>query len=217
MRILDVRPLQIPDVKVVKFARFRDQRGYFTEPYRAGTIAANADLRLLGQSRLVQLNESFSRAGVLRGLHFQWNPFMGKLVRTISGHMVDLFLDIRRDSPTLGKIAAFEMRADQDADSAEWIWVPPGFAHGNFFLEPTVIEYGCTGEYSPGCEAGISPLADDLDWSACDAKLRQLWESHTKLAAFVITDKDRAGLTLAAWLADPRSENFRYEQLTEQP
>ena len=57
-------------------------------------------------------------------------------------------------------------------DFSQWIWVPPGFAHGNVFLLDTTIEYFCSGEYNPECEASISPLADDLDWSLCDPTLK---------------------------------------------
>ena len=156
----------------------------------------------------MQFNESYSNRGVARGLHFQWNPHMGKLVRTVTGRMVDLFLDIRRGSPTLGKIAAHEMPADHDAEFAEWIWVPPGFAHGNFFAEPSLIEYGCTGEYSQGCEAAISLLDPGLDWSLCDPTLKKMWDENLSSPQLSLTEKDRNGYTLAAWLADPRSENF---------
>ena len=208
MRIVDVMPLSFPDVKVIRFARFRDPRGYFTETYRASDMAAHAGLTALHGTRFVQFNESYSKPGVARGLHFQWNPHMGKLVRTVSGRMVDLFLDIRRGSPTLGKIAAHDMPADHDKEYAEWIWVPPGFAHGNFFTEPSIIEYGCTGEYSQGCEAGISPLDPALDWSLCNPALKGMWDDFRASAQLTMTEKDRDGFTLAAWLADPRSENF---------
>ncbi len=127
--------------------------------------------------RFLQANESFSRAGTVRGLHFQWNPYMGKLVRTIRGHMIDVALDIRKGSPTYGQIVAYDMPVQGDEDFAEWIWLPPGFAHGNTFPQDTVIEYFCSGEYSPGNEAGISPVADDLDWSLCDPALRDQFQS----------------------------------------
>ena len=105
------------------------------------------------------------------------------------------------------------MPATPEVPHADWIWVPPGFAHGNFFRNASVIEYGCTGEYSSGCEACISPLAADLDWSLCDPTLRALWDRHLKEPGLTITDKDRVGLTVAAWQGDPRSENFLYSSL----
>ena len=212
MKILEVRTLPVPEIRVVRFARFRDERGYFTEPYRRSDLDAMPETGFLAGLSFPQANESYSRAGVVRGLHFQWSPFMGKLVRTISGRMVDLALDIRLDSPTLGKIVAYDMPALREADWSEWIWVPPGFAHGNFFTEDTIIEYLCTGEYSPGNEAGVSPLASDLDWSLCDDDLRQEFEDLVR-AQLTISEKDRDGASLASWLDDHRSGNFRYSEL----
>jgi dTDP-4-dehydrorhamnose 3,5-epimerase len=160
----------------------------------------------------VQCNESYSKKGTVRGLHFQWNPYMGKLVRTVVGRMVDMVLDIRKGSPTFGKIILYDMPSDKQADYSEWIWVPPGFAHGNFFPEDTIIEYFCSGEYSPGCEAGISPLAKDIDWSLCDKKLKTLYDRIAP-ATKLITDKDRNGFTVIGWTNDSRSDNFIYGRL----
>jgi dTDP-4-dehydrorhamnose 3,5-epimerase len=134
---------------------------------------------------------------------------MGKLVRTLYGHMVDLVLDIRRGSPTLGKAIAYDMPSRESEDSDEWIWVPPGFAHGNVFLKDTTIEYLCSGEYSPGNEAGISPLAEDIDWSLCDPRLRQAFYSIAA-STRLMTEKDREGLSVSAWEKDVRSDKFTY-------
>ncbi len=156
----------------------------------------------------VQCNESFSRKDTIRGLHFQWNPYMGKMVRTIYGHMIDLVLDIRKGSSTYGKIIAYDMPSGQDSQLNEWIWVPPGFAHGNLFLKDTVIEYFCSGEYSQGCEAGISPLAEDIDWSMCDPKLQEIF-SEVSTTTELMTDKDRDGFSLEQWGKNPDSEQFK--------
>jgi dTDP-4-dehydrorhamnose 3,5-epimerase len=210
MKILEIQALSIPAVKVVRFARFSDLRGYFTEPYRRSDF--DAQLPFLKNSPIVQINESYSGTGVVRGLHFQWNPFMGKLVRTVHGRMVDLFLDIRQGSPTYGKAAAFALPSAPESTEATWIWVPPGFAHGNYFTEPSTIEYLCNGEYSPGCEAGISPVSPDIDWSLCDPALFAEFRALTAGAA-VISDKDKAGLSLQAWSTDPQSSVFTYADL----
>jgi dTDP-4-dehydrorhamnose 3,5-epimerase len=209
MKILAVNQLEISEIKVVRFARFCDQRGYFTEHFRRSDFQANSLTPFMKGVEFVQTNESFSRAGTIRGLHFQWNPYMGKLVRTLYGHMVDLILDIRKGSPTFGKAIAYDMPSNRSEDFNEWIWVPPGFAHGNMFLEDTLIEYFCSGEYSPENEAGISPLAEDIDWSLCDQGLR---ETFYKIASStqLITDKDRSGLSVSAWKKDERSNNFIY-------
>jgi len=216
MKILSVRALGIPDIKVIRFGRFMDLRGYFTEPFRKSDFFGHPDLvECMSNVNFVQTNESFSRSGVIRGLHFQWNPYMPKLVRTVSGRMLDLFLDIRIGSPYFGKIMAYDMPTDTDSDYGEWIWVPAGFAHGNLFLEDTRIEYFCSGEYSQGCEAGISPIAPDLDWSLCDTTLKNIFDSaaaETKL----MTDKDRNGLSLAQWSSDERSNNFIYGECNKQ-
>jgi dTDP-4-dehydrorhamnose 3,5-epimerase len=209
MKLLAAKRLEIPEIKVIRFARFRDERGYFTEHFRRSDLQTNPLTPFMQGVEFVQANESFSRAGTVRGLHFQWDPYMGKLVRTLYGHMVDLVLDIRRGSPTLGKAIAYDMPSRESEDSDEWIWVPPGFAHGNVFLKDTTIEYLCSGEYSPGNEAGISPLAEDIDWSLCDPRLRQTFygiAASTRL----MTEKDREGLSVSAWEKDVRSDKFTY-------
>jgi len=211
MKILNVTPLVIPDVKVIRFARFCDQRGYFTEPFRRSDFKNHPEaMEAFHNVEFVQMNESLSKSGVIRGLHFQWNPYMGKMVRTISGHMVDIVLDIRKGSPTYGKGFMYDMPSSLEVDYCEWIWVPPGFAHGNYFIGDTVIEYFCAGEYSQGCEAGIAPFAADIDWILCDPFLKKRFDNLASSA--IMTDKDRNGLTFAAWDSDPRSENFIYGQ-----
>ena len=165
MKLIEVKSLVIPEVKVVRFGRFKDERGYFTEPYRSSDLHEDPRTDFLHDVKFLQQNESYSTAGVIRGLHFQWTPHMGKFVRTIRGRMVDMVMDIRKGSPTLGHIIAYALPDSLDADYSEWIWVPPGFAHGNYFTVESTIEYFCTAEYSPTTESGISPLAPDIDWS----------------------------------------------------
>ena len=209
MKILSVTALALPDVKVIRFARFVDHRGYFTEPFRRGDLDRHPDTAFLSTVTFPQMNESRSRAGVVRGLHFQWDPAMGKLLRTETGRMVDIFMDIRHGSPSFGQAAMYDLPGSDEADYSEWIWVPPGFAHGNFFTVDSRIEYLCSSEYSPSTEAGISPLAPDIDWSLCDAGLKQ--EFDTLVAAGpLMSDKDRDALTLSAWKIDPRSRAFVY-------
>lgn len=209
MKLMEVKALQLEGMKVIKFARFNDHRGYFTEHYRRSDFKTSGQIPFMNDVEFVQCNESYSQKGTVRGLHFQWNPYMGKLVRTLQGRMIDMVLDIRKGSPTFGKIILYDMPADHKKEYGEWIWVPPGFAHGNFFPEETVIEYFCSGEYSPGCEAGISPLAEDIDWTLCDTNLKQLFDSIAPSTG-LITDKDRNGFTVAAWLENKNSDNFIY-------
>jgi dTDP-4-dehydrorhamnose 3,5-epimerase len=145
---------------------------------------------------------------VVRGLHFQWNPYMGKLVRTVRGHMIDLVLDIRKGSQTCGQIIAHDMPSRENAKEGQWIYVPPGFAHGNFFPEDTIIEYFCTGEYSQGCEAVISPLDPELDWGKCPPALRETVQDALRGGNIIISEKDKNGLRLRDWMDDARSDNF---------
>lgn len=195
----------------MRFARFGDERGYFTEHFRDSDFRTNPQTPFMREVDFVQANESFSRATTVRGLHFQWNPYMGKLVRTLYGYMIDVVLDIRKGSPTFGKAIAYDMPSDTGDEFNEWIWVPPGFAHGNTFLEDTSIEYFCSGEYSPGCEAGISPLSEDIDWSLCDQSLRETFYGIASSTS-LMTDKDRNGLSVSEWESDERSGNFVYAE-----
>jgi dTDP-4-dehydrorhamnose 3,5-epimerase len=212
MKIVGLTRLAIPEITVIRFARFRDHRGFFTEHYRESDISGHAGLECLRGIRFCQMNESFSRAGTIRGMHFQWNPYMGKLVRPIFGRLIDLILDIRKGSPTFGHMIACDLPARLEAEFAEWIWVPPGFAHGVLFPEDTLIEYLCSGQWSPACEAGISPLSLDIDWSLCAPSLKATFD-QVAAATDRITNKDRLAPGVSAWSDDPRSANFPYDPL----
>jgi dTDP-4-dehydrorhamnose 3,5-epimerase len=206
MKIESVKSLIIPEIKVIRFLRFTDHRGYFTESYSISNFTClEPEVKL---NRIAQINESYSKENTIRGLHFQWNPRIGKLVRTVKGHMIDLILDIRLNSPTFGKIIVYDMPSSLDDNFNEWIWVPVGFAHGNAYFEDTVIQYLCTGEYSPGCEGGISPLATDIDWSLCDEDLKYMFYTVRSSDELKITDKDKNGFSLEQWKANENSKRF---------
>jgi len=137
---------------------FQDDRGFFFESY-------NEELfKKLGlPTNFVQDNQSFSIKGVVRGLHFQNAPFaQGKLVRVISGRVLDVAVDIRPDSPTFGKHEVFELRSDTN----NMAYVPEGFAHGFVALEDSVFSYKCTNVYNKGAESGLLWNDPDLgiDW-----------------------------------------------------
>jgi dTDP-4-dehydrorhamnose 3,5-epimerase len=207
MKILGIERLTFPEVAVIRFARFKDHRGYFTEHYRNSDFQNVESLRGLD---FCQMNESFSRARTIRGLHFQWNPYQGKLVRAVMGRLIDLVLDIRKGSSTFGRIIAHDMPARADDDHSCWIWVPPGFAHGMVLVEDTLVEYFCSGEYNPKCEAGISPFSGDIDWSLCDPGLKAQVQ---QVAATTdrVSEKDRDAPCVSAWAEDPRSSHFLYD------
>ncbi len=207
MKILEIKTLALPEVKVIRFARFLDNRGYFSETFRQSDVEENPELEFLKPHKFVQTNESFSKKHVVKGLHFQWDPPLGKLLRTINGHMVDMILDIRKNSPTLGKIILYDLPSNPNQDFGEWIWLPPGVAHGSFFLQDSYNEYFFTANYNPKAEAGISPLTEDLDWSLCDKTLKAQFE-ELKQGEILISNKDRQGLSFANWQNDERSNNF---------
>ena len=213
MKIVNIKDLVIPEIKVIQFARFGDHRGYFTETFRKSDFFGHEILsKVFKGMDFYQVNESFSKKGTVRGLHYQWNPVMGKLVRTVQGRMIDMILDIRKGSPTFGKAIAYDMPSKETDRTGEWIWLPPGFAHGNVFTEDTRIEYFCTGDWSPSCETGISPLSSDIDWSLCDKSINKEILSALQDTS-LMTEKDIKGFSVKGWEMDSRSDNFIYGKI----
>ena len=138
---------------------FGDARGYFFESFSQREFDAK-----VGELRFVQDNESCSRRGVMRGLHFQMPPFtQAKLVRCVRGAVLDVAVDIRRGSPTYGRHVAVELTEDNHRQ----FFVPKGFAHGFSVLsDVAVFQYKCDEFYHPKADAGISILDESLgiDW-----------------------------------------------------
>ncbi|MBN1846615.1 MAG: dTDP-4-dehydrorhamnose 3,5-epimerase family protein [Sedimentisphaerales bacterium] len=214
MDIIEIKTLPLEPVKVIRFRIYPDHRGYFMEQYRRSDFQDRRRFDFLEGMEFVQCNQSVSRAGTVRGLHFQWNPCQGKLVRTLSGRMIDMVLDIRKGSDTFGCILLVDMPAEPEPDPGwrEWIWVPPGFAHGNFFPVQTQIEYFCTGEYNPQCEAGINPRSQDLDWSLCDPDLKELYNRIVS-STDLISTKDDQGFSLKQWSQNKNADRFVFERI----
>jgi len=157
---LQIEPLDIPEVLVIKPRKHGDERGFFSEVYRADVLAE----RGLRQA-FVQDNHVFSaRRGVLRGLHFQVPPSaQGKLVRCTRGAILDVAVDIRVGSPTFGRHVSLELSA------ANWrqVWIPAGFAHAYVTLEPNCeVSYKTTSYYDPAAERGLAwdDPALGIDW-----------------------------------------------------
>lgn len=150
----------IAAVKIVTPCKFVDHRGYFSETYN------ETEFKKAGvYGRYVQDNQSLSVAkGAVRGLHFQIQPFaQDKLIRVISGSILDVAVDIRRDSPTFGQ----HVTAVLSAENGQQIFVPAGFAHGFCTLEPnTEVFYKVTNYYSPEHDRGIIWNDPDIgiDW-----------------------------------------------------
>lgn len=210
MKIIDVKELAIPDCKVIKYQRFTDERGFFAETYRKNDFDIHPETEALRDMPFTQMNESYSKAGTIRGMHFQWNPFMAKLIRCVSGRMIDLLLDIRVSSPTYGKIIGFDSINSPKHETGEWVYAPVGIAHGVFLPEDTLIEYYCTGQWNPKCETGISPLAPDIDWNLCDSEIFELLHKTISNKKLIIKDKDKDGHSLESWAQMPESNYFQY-------
>jgi dTDP-4-dehydrorhamnose 3,5-epimerase len=150
----------IPDVIIIEPTVHGDHRGYFVETFRADKLESFLGYKLnFGQD-----NESKSSKGVLRGLHYQLPPHaQTKLVRVISGRVLDVAVDIRRNSPTFGQHVAVELTAD----NKKQLLVPRGFAHGFVVLEDdTIFAYKVDNYYSPECDRGIAfnDPALNIDW-----------------------------------------------------
>lgn len=145
----------LTDVKLIQPKRFGDRRGWFTEIFNQ-TAFAEAGL----PSVFVQDNQSFSTKGVLRGLHYQLGKPQGKLIRVLSGHIWDVAVDLRRNSPDFGKWAGFHLKPLTDEGEIQSLWIPEGFAHGFLVLSETAeVLYKTTNLYHPQGERSI--LWDD--------------------------------------------------------
>ncbi len=148
---MQVNDTMLRDVKLLSPRRFGDERGWFAEVFNASTFAG-AGL----PSHFVQDNQSFSARGVLRGLHYQLGKPQGKLVRVLSGHIWDVAVDLRRDSPDFGKWAGFDLKPRNAAGELELLWIPEGFAHGFLVLSETAeVLYKTTDGYFPAGERSI--------------------------------------------------------------
>ena len=144
--------------------------------------------------QFVQENHSRSTRGVVRGLHFQWDPPMGKLMRVSLGTAFLVAVDIRKGSPTLGKWVGIEA----SAENRRQVWAPAGFARGFAVLsEVAEVQYKCTGLYNNRAESGIR-------WN--DPQVGIEWP----VSSPSLSEKDSKAQTLEQWLARPESEHFQY-------
>jgi dTDP-4-dehydrorhamnose 3,5-epimerase len=139
------------DVKLIQPKRFGDDRGWFAEFFNRSAFE-EAGL----PTNFLQDNQSFSARGVLRGLHYQLGKPQGKLVRCLSGHIWDVAVDLRRDSPDFGKHVGLSLKPISDAGELEMLWIPEGFAHGFVVLSETAeVLYKTTNYYHPAGERCI--------------------------------------------------------------
>jgi len=190
---LRIESRHFSDLAVIVPAAFEDERGFFMETYRSDQF------RELGlPTSFEQDNHSRSVKNVLRGLHFQWEPPMGKLMRVTLGTAFLVAVDIRKGSPTLGRWFGVEV----SAENKKQVWAPAGFARGFCVLSDYAeVQYKCTGIYNSKAESGIlwNDPAIGIDWPVRNP---------------ILSAKDATAQTLEQWLASPASEHFRYGKHT---
>lgn len=190
---LKIESRQLGEIVVLAPQVFADDRGYFMETYREDEFA-----RLGLPTTFVQDNHSYSRKGVLRGLHFQWEPAMGKLMRVTSGTAFLVAADVRPGSPTLGKWFGLEV----SAENKKQVWAPEGFARGFCALTDGVeVQYKCTGTYNSKAESAVRWDDSDLaiEWPIRDV---------------TVSEKDRKAQTFAEWLASDDAQKLAYSGQT---
>ena len=190
---LKIESRQLGEIVVLAPQVFADDRGYFMETYREDEFT-----RLGLPTTFVQDNHSYSRKGVLRGLHFQWEPAMGKLMRVTSGTAFLVAADVRPGSPTLGKWFGLEV----SAENKKQVWAPEGFARGFCALTDGVeVQYKCTGTYNSKAESAVRWDDSDLaiEWPIRDV---------------TVSEKDRKAQTFAEWLASDDAQKLAYSGQT---
>jgi dTDP-4-dehydrorhamnose 3,5-epimerase len=189
-----VESTHLRDVVVLVPGMFSDDRGYFVETFRQDQWEAMG----LAQT-FVQDNHSRSVKDVIRGLHFQWSPPMGKLMRVTVGNAFLVAVDIRKNSPTLGRWVGIAC----SAENRRQVWAPAGFARGFCVVSDVAeIQYKCTSIYSSEGESAIR-------WN--DPAIGIQWPIENP----IISGKDCRAGTLAEWLASPESDNFVYHEISE--
>ena len=154
----------IEDVLIIENRKFGDERGWFSEVFRQNEFE-----KIAGHHKFVQLNESYSTHGILRGIHFQDPHPQGKLVRVVQGEVFDVAVDLRKDSKTYGQWVGMIL----SAQNGKLLWIPEGFGHG-FYVTGSCAHfvYQCTDYYDPTSEHCIRFDDKDLDikWPILDTK-----------------------------------------------
>ncbi|MGL5901215.1 MAG: dTDP-4-dehydrorhamnose 3,5-epimerase [Cetobacterium sp.] len=176
----------IKDLIVIEPTVFGDNRGFFMESY------SRKDFAEIGMDiEFVQDNHSKSKKGVLRGLHFQTQHVQGKLVRVTAGAVLDVAVDLRKDSPTFGKYYLVELTAE----NKKMFYIPPGFAHGFLTLEDnTEFLYKCTDYYAPEFDSGIL-------WNDSEVGIEWNFEKYgLSEDTILLSEKDKLQQTLAAFV-----------------
>lgn len=171
--------LDIEGLIVVEPDKFEDNRGYFMETYRKSLFSENGI-----NVEFSQDNQSFSKKGVLRGLHFQKEPYgQDKLVRCISGEVYDVAVDLRKNSPTFGVWCGLNL----SAENRKMFYIPRGFAHGFYTLSDTAeVAYKVSGEYAPSANCGVLWCDKEInvDWGEIEPILSEQdkkWQTFSEI------------------------------------
>lgn len=176
---MQITPTPLPQLLIVQPKVFEDARGYFYESYSKELFRQHGI-----DEDFVQDNQSLSQAGVLRGLHFQNPPYaQGKLVRVIKGAILDVVVDIRKNSPAYGQHFSIEL----NETNKTMLWIPPGFAHGFLTLQnDTIFSYKCTHYYNKASEGCILWNDKDLNinWGIVNPLLSEKDKQGTPFQEF---------------------------------
>jgi len=162
--------------------KYYDDRGHFYESFSEKIYKKN-------DFSFIQDNISFSNRGTIRGLHYQWDKPMGKLIHVVSGSIIDHIVDIRYGSKNYGKSYKFNLTSENNL----LLWVPPGFAHGFEALRDSIIMYKCTSFYNKAGEGCINFFDKSLDLSLTIDKKN-----------VIISEKDKKGISWNQYKDDPK-------------
>jgi len=185
----EIASRHLEDVVVLIPQAHHDERGFFMEAYRQDSFE-----QLGLPNNFVQDNQSVSRKGVIRGLHFQWDRPMGKCMRVTNGMAFLVAVDIRTGSPTLGNWVGLEV----SAENMKQVWAPAGFARGFCAMtDNVVVQYKCTAIYNHSAESAVR-------WDDPDIGIE--WP----LSNALLSPKDREAKTLKEWLQSPHSQHLSY-------
>ncbi|MEJ6799300.1 MAG: dTDP-4-dehydrorhamnose 3,5-epimerase [Crocinitomicaceae bacterium] len=178
---MDFINCDIKGLKIIEPTVFGDVRGYFFESFNQSEFEKSIGKKV----SFCQDNQSLSNTGVVRGLHFQNPPHaQGKLVRVMQGSVLDVALDIRKESPTFGQFHVILL----SAENKKQFWIPEGFAHGFSTLEDnTIFQYKCTNYYHPSSESSLLWCDNQLniDWLVKDAIISAKDQSGVKWGDFI--------------------------------
>ena len=176
---MKITPTAIADVLVFEPTMHGDDRGYFMETFRESYFRERGI-----ELNFVQDNQSKSRQGTLRGLHYQLQHPQGKLARIVSGEVFDVAVDLRRNSPSFGRWVGVVL----SSENHKQLWIPPGFAHGFYVLSETAeLCYKCTDYYHPESDRSLrwDDSALGIEWPLLDSQP-------------LLSDKDRNAALLSA-------------------